>query len=1032
MVSGLLLGVSLQAAEVQLTWDANPEPNIAGYRLYRGTTPGIYDRVENVGLTTVRLVTQLAGGTLYYFTLTALNTDGLESQPSNIFSYRPPVDNQSTPTATPASFALGEDTTLAIVLTGSDPNGNTLTYQITSQPTRGTLTGTPPRLNYQPAANFNGTDSFAFVVRNSTTASTPATINLTVQASNDRPVAFAQTNTVARNTPTPIVLVGGDIDGDSIAFGVRTQPVNGTLSGTPPNLTYQPKANFIGADSFTFLVSDGRLSSGATTVSLNVISSNEPPLAQSATVSIAQDTSQTIRLIGSDPNGDALSYRIVSAPLRGVLSGTPPNVTYQPNAGFVGSDRFSFEVNDGAFTSAPATVSIDVTSVATVPVATAQSVSLAEDTSVALTLSGSSANGSALTYEITTAPARGVLTGTPPNLTYQPSSNLNGTDRFFFVVRAGSVTSTPAAVEINVTPVNDPPLAYDQTLSVVQDSSLSVRLTGFDVEGTNLSFVVTTDPQFGVLQGIAPELTYVPQPGFTGVDQFKFVTTDRLMGSAEATIRISVQSTVTTPPLAQPDFLVVTQGGSTGTLANGNESILDNDAAFSATPLTAQLITPPQFGTLDMSVNGRFRYTHDGGGSIEDTFIYRASREGVFSENTTVRISVFRLTGAQRTANQLSLSFSSINGANYEVESAQGVPSPNGNWQSLSGVIPGIHGTLQYRPDLPAGASYYRIVCRTASQRWVTEPIGFYPINFGNGYNLLSTPLHNFPNAIVTVSGLDQDTVVVAGNPWRISEFDEQNNTTQYALMVRSTSVNSPARAGDWWPITLTAADRVRVQNRGSDLRSNLAVGDEIEIRRLTSLTDILGPTPESWLIDGDDFQLVSPTGTQVEVTYATTGVATPGFYIVSPNRALSGPHNPSQFTVPPGTGFQWNRAGGPGTIPLIGRVQTFGMTHYAPTSALLFGTPYPATTSMDALGLIQSGWINEIPGSGLPKDEIWVIESKTPLQIITRRQVSGLSNTWYVNGILNQQFALPPGRAAWIIFAGRANPIQWRQPTPW
>ncbi len=132
---------------------------------------------------------------------------------------------------------------------------------------------------------------------------------------------------------------------------------------------------------------------------------------------------------------------------------------------------------------------------------------------------------------------------------------------------------------------------------------------------------------------------------------------------------------------------------------------------------------------------------------------------------------------------------------------------------------------------------------------------------------------------------------------------------------------------------------------------------------------------------------LVSPGGTQIEVTYATTGVATPGFCIVSPNRALSGPYNPSQFTIPPGTGFQWNRAGGPGTIPLLGRVQTFGMTHYAPASALLYGTPYPVSTSMDALGLLQSGWIDEIRGSALPKDEIWVIESRTPLSIITHRR---------------------------------------------
>jgi hypothetical protein len=68
-----------------------------------------------------------------------------------------------------------------------------------------------------------------------------------------------------------------------------------------------------------------------------------------------------VRLAATDPEGDALTYRVVSQPTRGALSGTAPNLTYTPSAGFSGGDAFTFVANDGQADSNPATISITIT-----------------------------------------------------------------------------------------------------------------------------------------------------------------------------------------------------------------------------------------------------------------------------------------------------------------------------------------------------------------------------------------------------------------------------------------------------------------------------------------------------------------------------------------------------------------------------------------------------------------------------------------------------------------------------------------------
>jgi len=92
---------------------------------------------------------------------------------------------------------------------------------------------------------------------------------------------------------------------------------------------------------------------------------NQVPVANDQAVTTAQDTSKAITLTGSDADGDALTYSVVTGPAHGALSGTAPNLTYTPTSGYSGSDSFTFKVNDGKVDSNVATVTITVGSVVT-------------------------------------------------------------------------------------------------------------------------------------------------------------------------------------------------------------------------------------------------------------------------------------------------------------------------------------------------------------------------------------------------------------------------------------------------------------------------------------------------------------------------------------------------------------------------------------------------------------------------------------------------------------------------------------------
>ncbi len=384
----------------------------------------------------------------------------------------------------------------------------------------------------------------------------PATVSITVSAVNDPPVADPQSVATDENVSKAITLTGSDVDGDGLSFAVSSGPLHGSLSGTAPGLTYTPDPGYVGTDSFSFTVNDGEAVSSPAVVSILVNEVNDAPTANDQSVSTDEDTALGITLTGSDPEGQALDFTILSAPSQGSLSGTAPDLTYTPDANFNGSDSFTFKVNDGELDSEAATVAISVNAVNDVPTADSQSVTTDEDTPLGVTLSGSDVEGSSLTFTVISDPAHGTLSGTAPDLTYTPDANFNGADSFTFKVNDGELDSDAVTVEITVNPFNDVPTADSQSVSTDEDIALGITLTGSDVEGSALTYTVASGPDHGTLSGTAPNVTYTPDADFNGLDSFSFTVNDGEAESDLAMVSITIAA-VNDAPLAEAQSVSV-------------------------------------------------------------------------------------------------------------------------------------------------------------------------------------------------------------------------------------------------------------------------------------------------------------------------------------------------------------------------------------------------------------------------------------------------------------------------------------------
>jgi hypothetical protein len=271
------------------------------------------------------------------------------------------VDPNSAPVALDRTVTVTEATPISIDVLCTDAENNELFYQLLEKPQHGDYQWIPPNtVIYTPTVGFVGTDSFTFRSHDGQDFSNTSTITLVVNAVNDAPVIVTQPISTTRNHNAAIVLAAADAESDPITYTLVSSPTHGSLSGEIPNLLYTPAENFVGDDSFQFRVSDAQGASTVATVNITVLPTNTAPVAEKLTLSTTQESAVAVNLNAADVDGDPLSYRIVSSPTHGTLTGAGMDWVYTPNTNFIGVETFTFTANDGQVDAPVATVTITV------------------------------------------------------------------------------------------------------------------------------------------------------------------------------------------------------------------------------------------------------------------------------------------------------------------------------------------------------------------------------------------------------------------------------------------------------------------------------------------------------------------------------------------------------------------------------------------------------------------------------------------------------------------------------------------------
>ncbi len=281
-----------------------------------------------------------------------------------------------------------------------------------------------------------------------------------------------------------------------------------------------------------------------------------------------EDTSVEIRLMGSDSDSDSLTYSVVTPPTHGSLEGTAPDLTYTPNSNFYGFDSFTFEVNDGAANSEPATMSIMVSPVNDPPVANDDTVAIQEDTrAVKIDVLANDTDidnvGRYIYLDTFTVTAVGqgtngsVTVNADNTLTYSPHENFYGNDIFTYTISDDKGRTDTAKVNVTVNMVNNVPVITSAPVAKAAVGSLYT--CGVDVAEPNvadtLNYSLTTKPADMTMNSTTGLTEWIPTKVGDDKVVVKVVDSNNIPGLDNQSYSISVN-----PALPKTAKLTVIDG----------------------------------------------------------------------------------------------------------------------------------------------------------------------------------------------------------------------------------------------------------------------------------------------------------------------------------------------------------------------------------------------------------------------------------------------------------------------------------------
>ena len=475
------------------------------------------------------------------------------------------------PVANPDAISTPEDVaiTVDVAANDTDPDGNLdpTSVAITTAPTNGTaLANGDGTITYTPAANFFGVDTFEYEICDLGTpvlcSTASAQVTTTVVQVDDPPTAVDDTVSTAEDGGTAVFdLAANDTDPDGVppqgnldltSLTVLSGPSHGTLvNNNDGTVDYTPALNYNGPDSVTYQICDDTGLCDTATVSITVTPTDDPPVANPDSVSADEGVPVTINVVNNDTDADdnlapaTVTVPLGSEPTKGTaLPNGDGTITYTPAVGQVGPDSFTYQVCDATGLCDTAVVSIEIDNVPDPPVAVDDSFTVNEDsgaTGFDLTGNDTDPDDGAFvlgTLTILSSPANGSL-GAPVGGTvaYTPNPGFDGADSFTYEICDATALCDSATVTITVDPVDDPPVANDDTAGTGEDTPviIDVAVNDTDPDGNlDPTSVTITGPATNGSTAIDPvtgAITYTPDADYTGPDSITYQICDTTPGT---------------------------------------------------------------------------------------------------------------------------------------------------------------------------------------------------------------------------------------------------------------------------------------------------------------------------------------------------------------------------------------------------------------------------------------------------------------------------------------------------------------------
>ncbi|HHI5045179.1 TPA: tandem-95 repeat protein, partial [Vibrio parahaemolyticus] len=444
-----------------------------------------------------------------------------------------------------------EDTPTIIKVLGNDTfegDDKVVSLDTNNGPANGTVSVNPDgSVTYTPNDNYHGTDSFTYIVT-SGGVSESTTVRVDVTPVNDAPVAKDDTAITDEDTPVTIDVLPNDTDVDGDKLSIQSASVieaQGKVEIVDGKLVFTPAENFNGDAEITYTVTDGSLTDQAT-VKVTVNAVNDTPVVESniADQTLAEDfTPYSIDLntAFSDVDGELTfsvsgNSNIQVAIVNGIA-------TITPTADWNGSETLTFTATDPSGESVSQPVNFTVTPVADIE---ADKTTVVEDTPTIIKVLGNDTfegKDKVVSLDAENGPKNGtVIVNSDGTVTYTPNDNYVGEDTFTYVVTSGGVSES-TTVEVNVTPVNDAPVAKDDIATTQEDTAVTIDVlpNDTDVDGDKLSIQSASVPEAqGKVEIVDGKLVFTPAENFNGHAEIIYTVTDgELTDEAKVTVTVN-------------------------------------------------------------------------------------------------------------------------------------------------------------------------------------------------------------------------------------------------------------------------------------------------------------------------------------------------------------------------------------------------------------------------------------------------------------------------------------------------------------